>query len=100
MEPLAALLLIVGCSEDLASCTELPAPAPIYESTAECERELPPAMRSHMNGYSQILAKCVALDPALEESGAELVWSIDRNGDLLASVEPYAYDMASDDRPQ
>lgn len=100
MEQLAALLLIVGCSEDLANCTELPAPAPIYENTEDCERELPPAMRGYVQSFPQILAKCVPVDPALEEGDAELVWDISPEGDLIASVEPPTeYRVVSGQRP-
>lgn len=88
MEQFTALLLIVGCSDNLAVCTELPAPAPVYESATECEQALPPAMREYMNDFPQILAKCLSVDPALEEQDAELVWEINEQGDLIASVEP------------
>lgn len=88
MEQLVALLLIVGCSDDLAVCTELPAPAPLYETAEECERSLPPAMRGYMHDFPQILAKCIPVDPALEETSAEIVWDINPEGDLIASVEP------------
>ena len=34
MEHIAALLLIIGCSEDLSQCCELPAPVPVYETSS------------------------------------------------------------------
>jgi len=88
METAAFLLLIIGCTEDVSRCTELPAPAPIYADSAECENVLPTEMRRHMQGFPQIFAKCVAFDPALEEEDAQLTWRIDGNGDLIAGVEP------------
>ena len=88
MHSAAFLLLIIGCSDDLKACTELPAPAPFYADAAECETVLPPEMRRYGQQFPQILAKCVSFDPALEEENAELTWSIDPNGDLITSVEP------------
>ena len=86
MEHIAALLLIIGCSDDLGSCRELPAPIPVYETYEECEGDLPVAM-GMMNGEaSRVMAKCVFVDPALEEEDAELVWDITPEGALEASI--------------
>jgi hypothetical protein len=90
MEAAAFLLLIIGCSEDLKHCTELPAPAPFYADAGECEGALPPELRRYGQRFPQVLAKCVAFDAALEEQDAELVWHIDPKGDLIATVEPVA----------
>lgn len=87
MEHIVALLLIVGCSDDLATCQELPAPVPVFETAAECEAELPGSLRGFTGLYPQILAKCVGVDPALEEEDAELVWDIKPDGALYASIE-------------
>lgn len=86
MEHIAALLLIVGCSDDMATCTELPAPVPVFETADECEATVPDALRSFTNRFPQILAKCVAVDPALEEEDLELVWDIKSDGTLNASI--------------
>ena len=87
MEHIAALLLIVGCSDDLSHCRELPAPVPIFESAEECEAELPVAMRRFMNEYPQLMANCVVVDPAMAEEEAQLVWDVNSQGNLVAAVE-------------
>ena len=87
MEHIAALLLIVGCADDLSHCRELPAPVPIFETAQECETELPIAMRQFMSDYPQIMANCIAVDPAMAEEDAQLVWDINGQGNLIASVE-------------
>lgn len=87
MEHIAALLLIIGCSDDLAECKELPAPVAVYETTQECEAELPGSMKGYVNSYPQIFAQCVSVDPALEEEDAELVWDVRQDGTLYAAVE-------------
>lgn len=96
MEHIAALLLIVGCSEDLAQCRELPAPVPVYETMEECDAELPYSFGAYMEHYPQLMARCIEVDPALEETDAELVWDITPEGHLVASVEPYVDDSPAD----
>lgn len=86
MEHIAALLLIIGCSDDLATCKELPAPVPVFETSQECEAELPEAFRPYMDSYPQVFAKCVFVDPAMEEADAELVWDVKPDGTLFAAV--------------
>lgn len=93
MEHIAALLLIIGCSEDLSQCRELPAPVPVYETMEECDAELPYSFGEFMKSYPQLMARCVEVDPALEETDAELVWDITADGHLVASVEPVEHDQ-------
>lgn len=95
MEHIVALLLIVGCSDDLATCQELPAPVSVFASAEECEAELPVSLRRFTGRYPQVLAKCIDVDPALEEADAELVWDIDPEGTFYASVDAPAYVVAS-----
>lgn len=96
MEHIAALLLIIGCSDDLAQCKEIPAPIPVYETVEECEGDLPIALRMITGTAQQIMAQCVVVDPALEEEDAELVWDINPDGTLYASVEVPQVMVASD----
>jgi hypothetical protein len=87
MEHIAALLLIVGCSGDLAECRELPAPVPIFETAEECDAELPRAFAGYEKAYPHVVARCVAVDPAMEEADAELIWDVRPDGRLVASIE-------------
>lgn len=95
MEHIAALLLIVGCSQDLSSCDELPAPVPIYETVTECDAELPVALRRFDGARPRVMATCVMVDPALEEEDAELVWDIGPDGRLSAAIEIPQMNIAS-----
>lgn len=87
MEHIAALLLIIGCSGDLKQCSELPAPVPIYETAEECAAMLPAALRDAEGQRPRVFAKCVAVDPAMEEEDAELTWDVTPGGGLTASVD-------------
>lgn len=95
MEHIAALLLIVGCSQDLSQCAELPAPVSVYETSTECDADLPLALRHFDGAQPRVMAVCIAVDPALEEEDAELVWDIRPDGSLHGVVEVPQMNLAS-----
>ncbi len=86
MEHIAALLLIVGCSDGLTHCRELPAPVPVYEAKADCDEALPQSLGAFTGQFEQLFAQCIPVDPALEEEDAELTWDIKPDGTFIASV--------------
>lgn len=87
MEHIAALLLIVGCSDDLAQCRELAPPVAVYETTEECESDLQPSISLFTTKHPQVFGQCVEVDPAVEEEDAELVWDVKPDGTLYAMIE-------------
>lgn len=95
MEHVAALLLMVGCSSDLSECRELPAPIALYEAYEDCESDRPAALAGVRGQSDHIMANCVEIDPALDSEDAELVWDVDPDGVLVATLEPYAVVIAS-----
>lgn len=88
MEHIAAILLLLGCSDDGRSCTELPAPHVGYETGQICEEHLPGIMQRAGNSYPLVIGKCVPVDP-LAEGDMEIVWDVTSEGELIASVVPY-----------
>ncbi|MBL8583881.1 MAG: hypothetical protein JNL61_16860 [Rhizobiaceae bacterium] len=95
MEHIAAVLLLVACSDDLKDCREVPSPTPIYESIEDCDGDLPFTMSDLSGKAPRILGTCVYVDPALEEEDAELVWDIQPGGTLYARVEIPNYAVAA-----
>lgn len=89
MEHVAAFLLIVGCSPDLADCRELPAPTGVYETIEDCEAELADAAAVHKAAAPRMFVECFEVDPLLTETDAEIVWEVTPGGKLAAWVEPY-----------
>lgn len=87
MEHIAALLLIVGCSDDLAQCRELAPPVAVYETTEECESNVEPSISLFTTKHPQVFGQCVEVDPAVEEEDAELVWNVKPDGTLYAMIE-------------
>ena len=87
MEHIAALLLIIGCSDDMRQCRELPAPVPVYETVEECETDLQPSIGLYTTKHPQVFGQCVDVDPAIEEEDARLIWDIKPDGTLYAMIE-------------
>ncbi|RIK87866.1 MAG: hypothetical protein DCC69_03475 [Hyphomicrobiales bacterium] len=89
MEHIAAFLLIVGCSPDLAQCRELPAPLPVYETIEDCQAGIGAASAAHEGAAPRVFSRCFEVDPLLTETDAEIVWDVTAEGGLTATVEPY-----------
>lgn len=89
MEHIAAFLLIVGCSPDLADCRELPAPLPVYETVEDCQAEIDAAVIRYRGEAKHIFSRCFEVDPLLTETDAQIVWDVTPMEGLTASVEPY-----------
>jgi hypothetical protein len=87
MEHIAALLLVIGCSNNLTECRELPVPVSVFETAADCTAERPFALGDLQGRAQRIVAKCLAVDPALEDDYDEIVWKMRPDGTLDASVE-------------
>ena len=86
MEHIAALLLLIGCSDDLSQCRELPAPTSIFETMEDCDAVIGSTRRGFEGAQPRVFAQCVYVDPAMEEEDAELVWDITPDGRLEAEV--------------
>lgn len=86
MEHIAALLLMIGCSDDLVQCAELPSPVTVFETAEECENALPVGLRAFKGQHPRLFAQCLTVDPALEEEDAELTWDVRTDGTLVAAI--------------
>ena len=95
MEHIAALLLIVGCSQDMKQCEELPSPVTVYETAGECDADLTATLGRLDGRKPRVMGTCVYVAPAMEEEDAELVWDVTADGALRASVEVVSMDVAS-----
>ena len=87
VEDIGALLLIIGCSDDLSQCHELPAQVSVFETKEACDQQLPDSLGAITGQFEQLYAQCLPVDPAMEDEDAELIWEVHPDGTLFASVE-------------
>ncbi len=86
MEHVAAILLLVACGEGNSACRELPAPLEAYETTADCQADLPAASRNAARHAPHIYGACVSIDPAMIYDNLEIVWDVTPEGKFDVSV--------------
>lgn len=95
MEHIAAFLLVIGCTNSMTECRELQVPVSIFETADECTAERPFAMGDVQGQAQRIVAKCLAVDPALEDDYDQIVWNVRPDGNLDASLAISSLVMAS-----
>jgi hypothetical protein len=95
MEHIAALLLVIGCSNTMADCRELQVPVSVFATADECIAERPFAMGDVQGQAQHIVAKCLSVDPALEDDYDQIVWNVRADGNLEASLAISSLVMAS-----
>src|SRR5262245_21209610 len=99
MEHAAALLLLIGCTDDLSQCRELPVPTIFYATKADCDRALPSSLGAFTGQFEHLYAQCVPVDQSLERE-ARLVWKILPDSTLIASAQPTDVMVASKSQPR
>ena len=87
MEHIAALLLVIGCSNTMTDCRELSVPVSVFETAAQCTAERPFALGDVQGQAEHIVAKCLPVDPALEDDYNKIAWNVRPDGTLDASLE-------------
>lgn len=85
MEHIAAIMLLIGCADDLSLCREIRVEVPFHETVAECERQIEPAMVAVSDRYPQLFGQCLEVDPADEHADNDLVWNVNVDGVLVAA---------------
>ena len=87
MEHIAALLLVIGCSNTMTDCRELSVPVSVFETFEACTAERPFALGDVQGQMPHIVGKCLSVDPALEDDYDQIVWNVRPDGKLDASLE-------------
>ncbi|PYE88723.1 hypothetical protein [Phyllobacterium leguminum] len=94
MQHLAAIMVLISCSNDLVVCNERPAPTVSYETIATCKAELKPAMDNLAAESTRPYGKCVEVDPEMMERDAAVYWEIDKNDELQVTIREEHEDPA------
>ncbi|RLQ88212.1 hypothetical protein [Notoacmeibacter ruber] len=87
MEQLAAIMLLVSCSDDMSMCTEVEAPQAAYETQEICETQVGDAIRQNASSAPLVLGKCVSVNINELQEDAWITWDINPAGELVAAVE-------------
>lgn len=87
MEHIAAILLLVACTDDFGACREIPADTPQYMTLLDCEKDLEPALIRITRTAPQAFAQCIALDPAKENDEVQVSWKIGSDGEFLTHLQ-------------
>lgn len=93
MEPIAAILFMVSCNPNMIVCREQPAPTAAYDNLGECEVAKTVVTRHVERDGKVTVATCVAVDEDLLESDAEIIWYVNRVGDLKVEISPTSPDV-------
>ncbi len=86
MEHIAAIMMLVGCSQGNIECKELPAPAVGFETAEECQELLRPSINEVRKGYKIVYGKCAEIDPALYIEDATITWDITPSNELDVQI--------------
>lgn len=87
MEHIVALLLVIGCSNNMTECRELSVPVSVFETSEACTAERPFAMGDVQGQAEHIVARCLPVDPALEDDYDQIAWTVRPDGSLDASLQ-------------
>lgn len=82
MEHIAAIMMLVGCTQGNVECKELSAPAVGFETAEECQALLQPSLNDFRSKYKIVYGKCAAIDPALYIEDATITWAITPSNEL------------------
>lgn len=95
MQSLAAIMLVVSCTQVPEKCAEIPVPVPAYETLADCQDDLRPMMNQADVRKGQIIGACATFDSALLESDAVVLWDVSAKGSLSIELEADSMAVAS-----
>ncbi|MCP1199737.1 hypothetical protein [Notoacmeibacter sp. MSK16QG-6] len=87
MEQLAAIMLLISCSDDMAICNEVEAPQAAYATQEICETQIGGAIRENASAAPLVLGKCVTVNVDELQEDAWITWDINPAGELVAAVE-------------
>lgn len=87
MEHVAAMLLILGCTDGAMDCASTQTKLSQFETVQACESVMVEDMMTFVSEHEVVLAQCVPVDPALNQ-GWELSWTVSDNGKINALANP------------
>lgn len=86
MDPAFATMLVLGCTEYMLVCNELPHDEIKYHSMTTCEESVPDTIYE-LTDYPTVLVKCLPIPEVADTGELEVVWFVDRTRNLRAYVD-------------
>lgn len=85
MEPIVAVMLILGCDHSMMVCRRIAAPVPQYASVGECEADANMQVR-FVDDYPMAVAKCIEVPGLVRGERVVIDWRLDAVGRLAAEA--------------
>ena len=99
MQTIQAVMLLLGCSHDMAACEATQISAPFYHTVEQCEGDID--AQTHMaESYPIMIAKCMPMKEQRADKPVQIQWSFGNNGTLFAYAGPVQTDNFSNGKTQ
>lgn len=94
MEPITAIMLILGCDHSMMVCRESTDPIREYQTAQACEQDVESRVRE-IDNYPVAIAKCIEVPASVAGEAVSVSWSFDRAGNLMAQASTDAGRMTA-----
>ena len=85
MEPIIAVMLMLGCDDSMMVCRELPEPVRQYASVQSCEADVDTRLRD-VDAFPVAVAQCLEVPGLGNGQRVSIDWQLDRTGGLYAEA--------------
>lgn len=85
MEPIIAVMLILGCDHSMMVCRQSPEPVRQYASVEACEADTQHRVRE-IDGYPVAVADCIEVKGIAPGQKVAIDWRLDAVGGLIADA--------------
>ncbi|WP_421848780.1 hypothetical protein [Oricola sp.] len=85
MEPIIAVMLMLGCDHSMMVCREMPEPVRQYSSVQSCEADVETRIRD-IDSFPVAVAQCLEVQGGGRDARVSIDWQLDRTGNLYAEA--------------
>jgi hypothetical protein len=86
MEPIIAVMLMLGCDDAMMVCRETTEPVRQYATVENCEADIEFRVRE-IDNFPVAVAECLKVPGLRDGQSVAIDWRIDRTGGLYAEAE-------------
>ncbi|MCI5073840.1 hypothetical protein [Oricola sp.] len=85
MEPIVAVMLVLGCDHSMMVCRQAPEPIVQYASVESCEEEMGIRVRM-IDDYPMAVVECIKMPELASGQNVVVDWRFDATGGLIAEA--------------